>query len=226
MRLFGKAAFCGVGEDGTHMGLRVLLASTHPLVLDGIRATLEPVGDIEVVADAETGAEALSLIEEAKPDVVLLDSYIVGPDVFTCLSTIRAQHPDVVVLALSDSRDAGSIVGSLRRGAHGCVLKSINPVDLASALRQAVDGTVYYALDLSETEEGAGAAALSERELTILRAVARGLSNNAIGRELWVTEQTVKFRLTSIYRKLGVANRTEAARYAYRNGLVETPAAA
>jgi DNA-binding NarL/FixJ family response regulator len=101
----------------------------------------------------------------------------------------------------------------------------VNPVDLPSAIRQAVDGTVFHAIGLPEsTAETVGKAnGLTERELAILKAVARGLSNSAIGKELWVTEQTVKFHLTNIYRKLDLANRTEAARYAFEHGLVESP---
>src|SRR6185369_2243053 len=96
--------------------------------------------------------------------------------------------------------------------------------DLPAALRQALEGTVYHAIGLFEqSETAAKAAGLTEREIAILNALARGLSNEAIGKELWVAEQTVKFHLTNIYRKLGVSNRTEAARLAYQNGLVESP---
>src|SRR5207237_10255875 len=113
----------------------------------------------------------------------------------------------------------------LKRGANAYIVKSVNPVDLPAALRQAVEGTVFTAIGLTgdSGEAAAKEAGLTERELVILRAVARGLSNEAIAKELWVAEQTVKFHLTNIYRKLGVANRTEAHRSAYQNGLVESP---
>jgi DNA-binding NarL/FixJ family response regulator len=127
---------------------------------------------------------------------------------------------------LSVFSDPEHIQAALKRGASGYIVKSVNPIDLPSALRQAVEGTVYHAVGFPDVddESNAKAAGLTEREIAILKAVARGLSNQAIGRELWVTEQTVKFHLTNIYRKLGVANRTEAARYAYQHGLVESPA--
>ena len=125
---------------------------------------------------------------------------------------------------LSVFSDQERIQAALKRGACGYIVKSIDPRDLASALRQAVDGDVYLAVGIPDGgEAGARDAGLTEREITILRAVARGLSNGAIGRELWVTEQTVKFHLTNIYRKLDVGNRTEAARAAYALGLVENP---
>jgi DNA-binding NarL/FixJ family response regulator len=146
-------------------------------------------------------------------------------DGLTCLDLIRRRHPHVKVVLLSVSSDPEHIQEALNRGASGYVVKSVDPVDLPSALRQAVEGTVYHAVGIPEADEAgtARAVGLTERELAILRLVARGLSNRAISRELWVTEQTVKFHLTNIYRKLGVGNRTEAARYAYQHGLVESP---
>jgi DNA-binding NarL/FixJ family response regulator len=145
-------------------------------------------------------------------------------DGLACLDRLRKHHPSVKVIVLSVFSDAEQIERALKRGACGYIVKSVNPLDLPAAIRQAYEGTVYHALGLPEVEEDetAKAAGLTEREIGILKAVARGLSNQAIGRGLWVTEQTVKFHLTNIYRKLGVANRTEAARYAYQNGLVES----
>src|ERR671934_1889552 len=117
------------------------------------------------------------------------------------------------------------MVEGVKRAAAAYIVKSVTPADLPSALRQAAEGTVFTAIGLPE--DGASAAAkeagLTERELVILDALARGLSNSAIGKELWVAEQTVKFHLTNIYRKLGAANRTEAVRRAYELGLVESP---
>jgi DNA-binding NarL/FixJ family response regulator len=129
----------------------------------------------------------------------------------------------VKVVILSVSTDPGVIQDVLNRGASAYIVKSVNPADVPSALRQAVEGSVFSAIGLPETQvadDAAKAAGLTERETAILKALARGLSNDAIGKELWVAEQTVKFHLTNIYRKLGIANRTEAARYAFENGLV------
>jgi DNA-binding NarL/FixJ family response regulator len=149
-----------------------------------------------------------------------------GMDGLTCLERIRERRPRIKVVVLSVFREPEHIEAALKRGASGYIVKSINPLDLPAALRQAFEGTVYHALGLSDDDTPARARGngLTDRELGILKAVARGLSNQAIGKELWVTEQTVKFHLTNIYRKLGVANRTEAARYAYQHALVESPA--
>ena len=206
--------------------MKVLIADDHRLMLQGIRRALEGAEGIEVVGEAYTGAQVLPLIGRNNPDVVLLDIRMPQLDGLACLDRIRQRYPDVKVVVLSVFSDAEHIQMALKRGASGYIVKSINPLDLPAAIRQAVEGTVYHALGLPEIDEQseARAAGLTAREIAILKAVARGLSNQAIGKELWVTEQTVKFHLTNIYRKLGVNNRTEAARYAYQHGLVESPA--
>jgi DNA-binding NarL/FixJ family response regulator len=205
--------------------LKVLLADDHRLMLAGIKRALEAADDIEIVGEAYSGSQVLPLVSRTNPDVVLLDLRMPEMDGLACLELIRKRHPEVKVVVLSVFSDSEHIETALKRGACGYIVKTVNPIDLPSAIRQVVEGAVYHALGLPEVDESASAraAGLTEREIAILKAVARGLSNQAIGKELWVTEQTVKFHLTNIYRKLGVANRTEAARYAYQNGLVESP---
>ena len=207
------------------MALKVVLAEGQGLMLDGIRRALEDAEGIEIVAVARSGAAVLPLVGRTDPDVVLLDVRMSGIDGLGCLELVRKHHPRVKVLMFSDSSEPEHIQRALRRGADGYVLKSINPIDLPSALRQAVEGSVYHPVGPVEASGATmgKAAGLSKREREILSRLARGLSNRAIARELWVTEQTVKFHLTSIYRKLDVANRTEAARYGYQHGLVDSP---
>ena len=206
--------------------MKVLIADDHRLMLEGVRGALENVEGIEIVGEAHNGSQVLPLISRTAPDLVLLDVRMPQLDGFACLDQIRKRYPDVKVVMLSVFSDPDHIQTALARGASGYIVKSINPLDLPSALRQAVEGTVYHAVGLpdADDETTAKATGLTEREIAILKAVARGLSNQAIGKELWVTEQTVKFHLTNIYRKLGVANRTEAARYAYQHGLVQSTA--
>ena len=206
--------------------MKVLIADDHKLVLEGIRRALENERDIEIVGEAYNGSQVLPLVGRTHPDLVILDVRMPQIDGLTCLAAIKKRYPNVKVVIMSVFDDPQHIETALKRGASGYVVKSVNPQDLPSALRQAFDGTVYHALGVVQEENStaARAAGLTERELCILRAVARGLSNQAIGKELWVTEQTVKFHLTNIYRKLGVSNRTEAARHAYQQGLVESPA--
>jgi DNA-binding NarL/FixJ family response regulator len=206
--------------------MRVLIADDHPLILAGIKRALEDAEGFEVVGETSNGAQVLPLVSQTKPDLALLDMRMPGMDGLTCLDRIRDRHPEVKVVILSVSTDPDVIQDVLNRGASAYIVKSVNPVDVPSALRQAVEGSVFSAIGLPEkqvVDDAAKAAGLTERETSILKALARGLSNDAIGKELWVAEQTVKFHLTNIYRKLGVSNRTEATRYAFENRLVDSP---
>jgi DNA-binding NarL/FixJ family response regulator len=200
--------------------MKILLADDHGLMLAGVRHALENDG-FQVVGEARTGSEVLPLVGRTAPEVVLLDLRMPGIDGLGCLQRIRDQYPDVKVVMCSMSSDPDQIQGAFQRGACGYILKTINPIDLGSAIRQAVEGTAYHALGLPAMDEESVArtAGLTERESEVIKAVARGLSNKEIARELWVTVQTVKFHLTSIYRKLGITNRTEAARWALAKGL-------
>jgi DNA-binding NarL/FixJ family response regulator len=205
--------------------MKILIADDHRVMVEGIRRALESAEDIEIVGEASLGSQVVPLVRRLNPDVVLLDMRMPHMDGLTCLDQIKKYCPKVKVIVLSVFSDPEHIQAAFNHGASGYIVKSVNPIDLSSAIRQAVDGTVFHAIGFPEaTQENSGKAnGLTERELTILKAVARGLSNQAIGKELWVTEQTVKFHLTNIYRKLQIANRTEAARYAYQHGLAESP---
>jgi DNA-binding NarL/FixJ family response regulator len=206
--------------------MRVLIADDHPLILAGIKRALEEDDQFEVVAEARIGSQVLPLVSQTQPDLALLDLRMPEMDGLTCLDRIRKEHPKVKVVILSVSTDPEIVQTVLNHGAAAYVVKSVNPIDLSSALRQALEGTVFSAVGLPEKtaqEDAVKAAGLTDRETTILKALARGLSNEAIGKELWVAQQTVKFHLTNIYRKLDVKNRTEAARYAYEHGLIDRP---
>jgi DNA-binding NarL/FixJ family response regulator len=214
--------------------LRVAIADDHRLMLDGIRRALEAAPDITVVGEAMTGEEMIELVPKVKPDVVILDMRMPKGDGLSTLSRLKADHPDLKVIILSMFEEPDDINEALEKGASGYVVKSINPLDLPSTIRQVVDGSVYHpgvpgaiggtgsgSSKSGTAKDAAPPAGLTERELTILRLVAEGLSNLDIASKLYVTEQTVKFHLSNIYRKLGVGNRTEATRYAYRNGLID-----
>jgi DNA-binding NarL/FixJ family response regulator len=205
--------------------LRVLIADDHRLIAEGIKRSLEESGDFEVVAEATTGSQILPLIRRTSPEVVLLDLRMPGVDGLTALEQIKRDHPDVKVVILSASSDQQVIQAALAKGASAYVIKSVNPVDLASTLRQVMEENVFHAVGLPAHGQASSASelGLTAREVSILQALARGLSNQAIGKELFVAEQTVKFHLTNIYRKLEATNRTEAVRLAYQRGIVDNP---
>jgi DNA-binding NarL/FixJ family response regulator len=214
----------GVGVLCDTAGVRVVIADDHRLVLDGIKRALEADGGFEIVGETQSGTQVLPLVGKTKPDLVLLDVRMPHMDGLACLDQLRSRHPDVKVVMLSASSNPELVESALRRGASAYVIKTVNPDDLPATLRQALEGNVHTAVGGEEAERAsAKALGLTERELTILGALARGLSNDEIAKEFWVAPQTVKFHLTNIYRKLGVKNRTEATRIAYQHGLVESP---
>jgi DNA-binding NarL/FixJ family response regulator len=207
--------------------MNVLIADDHPLFLAGVRELLGREEGFDVIGEARYGPEVLPLVSRLHPDLLLLDLRMPGLDGLACLERVRARHPKLKIVVLSMCTEPEQIQAAFKRGACGYVLKSIDANDLTSAIRQAVDGTAYHAFGLPALDEDTSArlAGLTEREIEIVKAVARGLSSQAIGKELWVTEQTVKFHLTNIYRKLNVSNRTEAARWAFSQGFVAEPTA-
>jgi DNA-binding NarL/FixJ family response regulator len=200
------------------VSIKVLIADDHRLILSAVRRALEAADDIEIVAEARRGSQVLPLVHQEQPDVCLLDVRMPEMDGLTCAERIREAAPDTRVVMLSASAEPESADEALVRGADAYVAKSVDPQELAAALRRVNDGESFR---LGVVEPGAreDAAGLTERELSILQAVARGLSNQAISGELWITEQTVKFHLTNIYRKLEVSSRAEAARYALSRGI-------
>ncbi len=205
--------------------MKVLIADDHRLILDAVRRALENADGFEVVGEAVNGSQVLPLIRRTLPDVVLLDLRMPQLDGLACIDAIRKSWPDMKVIVLSAFSERERIEAAFNRGANGYIVKSINPLDLPAALRQALEGTVYHPVGPADgaSDDSRKAHGLTEREASILRAVGRGLSNQAIAKEFCVAEQTVKFHLTNVYRKLGLANRTEAARYAYQRGLVDSP---
>jgi NarL family two-component system response regulator YdfI len=205
--------------------VRVLIADDHRLIAEGIKRSLEEAGGFEVVAEAQTGSQVLPLIRRSSPDLVLLDLRMPGMDGLTTLEQIKRDHPSIKVVILSASADQQVIQAALGKGASAYVIKSVNPADLSSTLRQVMEGSVFHSVGVPATGIASPAAelGLTNREIAILQALARGLSNQAIGKELFVAEQTVKFHLTNIYRKLDAANRTEAVRLAYQRGIIDNP---
>ena len=201
--------------------MRVLIADDNRLMLEGFRRALDRVEDIEIAGVTHSGTEALALIERRRPDVVALELGLRTADGRICLEAIREQYPAVKVVVLSAAASQEVIRTALAAGACAFITKNVNPLDIPSAIRQAYEGCVYNIFAAGAGPEDAlREAGLTAREITMLKALARGMSNKAISQELWVTEQTVKFHLGNLYRKLGVPNRLAAATYAHRHGVL------
>ncbi len=201
--------------------MRILIAEDHQLMLAGVRQALDLDGGFEIVAEAHYGTQVMPMVSSSRPEVVLLDLRLPGLDGLTCLDRLSDRHPGVAVVIFSATDDPAQIQSAFKRGACGYIVESIDFRDLGSAIRQSIDGNAYHALGLPAMSEdtAAGEAGLTSRELEVTKLLKLGLSNKAIAKELWITEQTVKFHLTKIYAKLGVANRTEAALWAFTRGL-------
>ena len=206
-----------------------MLVDHHPLWLAAVEPIVQEL-DVAVVGTATSSKKGLALLEEFRPDI-LLTGIMMSRDEFDGIELVRQGKEIVpslrpIVLSLYD--DTEHIDAALAAGAVAYVIKTAHPDDLRSAIRQLFVHSVY--LSGKHTAEPprlqsltADAPDLTRRELEILRLVAEGHSNAQLARMLWVTEQTVKFHLSNVYRKLQVANRTEASRWAQLNGLLATP---
>lgn len=204
--------------------IRVVLADDHEMVRAGLSQLLNASDDIEVLATAGGGEEAIAAVAEHGPDVVLMDLSMPGMDGIEATRRITEAAPDVRVVALTSFSDAPQVLGVLDAGAVGYLLKDATPDELRSGVRAAARGEsplspkAARALVASRSE-GQGPVELSPRERDVLGCVAQGLPNKLIARRLEISEKTVKAHLTSIFQQIGVTDRTQAALWAQRNGL-------
>jgi DNA-binding NarL/FixJ family response regulator len=206
-----------------------VICDGHPMWLDAVEQVLRRIG-IDVVGKTTSTSEALSMVEKHKPDLLITELEGNSGDLsgLVLIERARSAVPNVRPIVLSMHQDTEVIDSALAAGASAYVVKTAHPEDLASAVRQAFSHSVYLAgwrpaasQPVSKKAAAGDSPGLTRRELEILRLVAEGHSNAQLARMLWVTEQTVKFHLSNVYRKLDVANRTEASRWAQVNGLLE-----
>lgn len=207
------------------MPIRIVLADDHSVVRQGLRLFLKYDPDLEVVGEASDGAEALRLARELKPDVVLMDLLMPVMDGVAATAAIRREVPETEVLALTSVLEDALVVGAVRAGAIGYLLKDTQAEALCQAIKAAAAGQVQLtpkaAARLIQVVQAPEAPeALTERETEVLRLLAQGHSNKQIARTLHNTEQTVKTHVSHILAKLGVQSRTQATLYAIRIGLV------
>jgi NarL family two-component system response regulator LiaR len=210
--------------------ISVLLVDDHQVVRQGVRAFLDALNDIKVVAEAESGEEAVRLSAEHVPDVILMDLLMPGMDGVEATRKVKDVSPRTQVVVLTSYHQDEHIFPALQAGAISYILKDVEMVDLAEAIRQAAQGQatlhprvasrVIKELHGPRRDELNPFVELTSRELDVLKLIANGLSNQDIAAQLFISHNTVKGHVSNILSKLHLADRTQAAVYAWKEGIV------
>lgn len=202
--------------------IRVMIADDHPMMREGIAATLTAHGDIEIVAQARDGDEAIRCFCAQRPDVALVDLQMPGKDGLEAIRAIRSLHPEARLIVLTTYDGDARIAAALRAGASAYLLKNVPGRDLAAAVREVHEGShvLSQALRREVAIHNAGDA-LSPRELDVLRLAASGHSNREIGTALSIGETTVKTHMSTILVKLGANDRAHAVTLAVQRGFID-----
>ena len=209
--------------------ISVLIADDHPVVRQGLRTFLELQEDMEIVGEAAGGEEAVALVQELLPDVVLMDLVMPGVDGVEATRRIRDVSPATKVIALTSFTDDETVFASIKAGAAGYLLKDVRPQALSDAIRTVHRGeallhpTIAAKLmqEFAQRDKRSAKDPLTEREHDVLRHIARGMSNKEIAAALVLSEKTIKTHVSNILQKLHLADRTQAALYAVKEGLVK-----
>jgi two-component system, NarL family, response regulator LiaR len=212
-------------------GITIVIVDDHSIVRQGVRALLETQKDIFIAGEAASGDEAIRLCADQAPDVVLMDLVMPGLNGVEATRQIKQVSPRTQVIVLTSYHEDEHILPAIRAGALSYLLKDIGPSELLMAVRKAARGettihprvaaSMMQALHGSKSKEENPFADLSKREIEVLRLIADGLSNASIAQSLFISEKTVKSHVGNILSKLHLADRTQAAVYAWRSGLVE-----
>jgi two-component system, NarL family, response regulator LiaR len=208
------------------MAIRILIVDDHSVVRQGLRMFLSLDKEIEVVGEASSGEDAVDRVAELLPDVVLMDLLMTGMDGVQATEIIRQRFPNTEVIALTSVLEDNAVVGAIRAGAIGYLLKDTESEELVKAIRAASSGQVQLSPKaaerlMREIRAPESPEKLTERETEVLRCLAEGKSNKEIAKELVVSETTVKTHVSNVLMKLGVPSRTQAALYAVKVGLVQ-----
>jgi DNA-binding NarL/FixJ family response regulator len=199
--------------------IRVLIVDDHGLMIEAIRIALEREPDIEIVGEARGGRAVLPEVARRQPDIVLLDVRMPDVDGLTVLHELHGRYPEIKVVMLTGVADEAVEREALLGGALAYLDKHIDPVTLAASLRDVMEGAATTVVAHTTSAPSDTVSSLTQREREILAHLSRGASNAEIAASLWLTEQTIKYHLTNIYRKLGVKGRAAAVRYVFEHGL-------
>jgi len=198
---------------------RLMIVADHSFVVQAIRLALRQTAGFQVVGFFDGRGSVREALIQLRPDVVLVDDMQETENALARLREITAETPDAKSLLLTLRMETDWLDEAFEAGAQAVVSKTVHPVSLGTLLREISHGNVVHRYQPRVAAMAENDCPLTDRELEILRLVSEGYTNGRIARELWVTEQTVKFHLSNTYRKLGVANRTEASRYAHLHNL-------
>jgi DNA-binding NarL/FixJ family response regulator len=206
------------------MTIKIVIADDHAVVRQGLKMFLLDDPDFDVIGEAQNGAEALKLAHDLKPDVILMDLLMPVMDGITAIGHVRRECPDTEVIALTSVLEDASVVGAVRAGAIGYLLKDTQADELIRSIKAAANGQVQLSPQAAarlvrEVRAPESPETLTERETDVLRLLAQGKANKEIARALIIGENTVKTHVSSILLKLGVQSRTQAALYARQIGL-------
>lgn len=209
------------------MSVRILVIDDHSVVRQGLRMFLSLDSDLEVVGEASNGLEGIALARELNPDVILMDLLMPVMDGITAIHQLRNELPNIEIIALTSVLEDDKVIGAVRAGAIGYLLKDTKADELCRAIKAAASGQVQLSPQaaarlMREIKSPDSPEKLTERETEVLRLLAMGYSNKQIAGELVIGEKTVKTHVSNILMKLGLSSRTQAALHAVRIGLVST----
>jgi DNA-binding NarL/FixJ family response regulator len=203
--------------------IRILIVDDHPVMRGGLRAVVDQEDDLQVVGEAGDGAEAIEQFRRLLPDVTLLDLQMPRVDGLQAITTIRHEYPDACIVVLTTYPGDARVTRAMTLGATSYLLKTSCREEILRAIRSAMHGHHVVAAEVAqEMDSHRGSEGLTIRELSVLRLVAEGKSNRAIGEALYISEDTVKARMKSLMAKLEASDRTHAVTIALRRGFIDS----